>query len=133
VNNVRDNYVWDIRVPVVGGIIPYCLDKKIPIECRFNNIKGLGIIREPGELLTESELSKVREFCTKFGLDYGELDVLRDYDDGRIYIVDVNYMPFGPINRAIDVKWYFDATIWNSLEKLCRAFEEAFPCQTEGS
>jgi hypothetical protein len=133
VNNVQDNHVRDMRVPVVGGIIPYCLDKKMPIECRFNNLRGVGIIREPSELLTESELDMVRKFCTRFGLDYGELDVLRDYDDGRLYIVDVNYTPYGPINRDIDVKWYFDPTIWKSLEKLCRAFEEAFPSPPEGS
>jgi len=29
-------------------------------------------------------------------LDYGELDVLRNKNDGKIYIVDVNNTPQGP-------------------------------------
>ena len=35
-------------------------------------------------------------FCRTIGLDMGEIDVLRDNATGRIYIVDVNSMPFGP-------------------------------------
>ena len=37
-----------------------------------------------------------RVFCRAFDLDYGGLDIMRDKVDGRIYIVDVNYTPFGP-------------------------------------
>ena len=36
-------------------------------------------------------------------LDLGELDVLRDASTGRIFIVDVNSMPFGP-PRPISLK-----------------------------
>ena len=32
-------------------------------------------------------------------LDYGELDVLRNRDDGLLYIVDVNPTPWGPPNH----------------------------------
>jgi len=32
-------------------------------------------------------------------LDYGELDVLRDNDNGKIYIVDVSNTPWGPPNN----------------------------------
>ena len=38
-------------------------------------------------------------FARALGIDYGELDILRDRDDGRIYIVDVNNTPFGPPNH----------------------------------
>lgn len=33
------------------------------------------------------------------GLDWGELDILRNKDDGRAYIVDVNNTPAGPPNH----------------------------------
>jgi hypothetical protein len=32
-------------------------------------------------------------FCQKLGLDYGELDVLRDRIDRQLYIVDANNTP----------------------------------------
>lgn len=35
-------------------------------------------------------------FTEKLGLDWGGLDVLRDLDDGRIYIVDANKTDMGP-------------------------------------
>jgi hypothetical protein len=57
------------------------------------------------------------------GLDYGELDVLRDADDGRLYVVDVNTTPFGPVNRRLDDSWWFDRLSWQSLTRLCNAFE----------
>ena len=36
------------------------------------------------------EVERLLEFCGAIGLDYGELDVLLDNGDGRIYVVDVN-------------------------------------------
>jgi len=44
----------------------------------------------------------ISEFCSRIGLDYGELDVLRNKDDGKIYIVDVNYTPWGPPAKLSD-------------------------------
>ena len=38
------------------------------------------------------------------GIDYGELDILRDNNDGRIYIVDANNTPSGPPNGLTDVQ-----------------------------
>jgi len=36
------------------------------------------------------------QLCHELGLDYGELDVLINVDDGKVYIVAVNNTPFGP-------------------------------------
>ena len=47
-------------------------------------------------LFTEKEVEKIIQFCEKIGLDYGEIDILRDRGDQRIYIVDVNNDPAGP-------------------------------------
>jgi glutathione synthase/RimK-type ligase-like ATP-grasp enzyme len=48
------------------------------------------------DVLSPEEVERIIRFCRRMGLDYGELDVLRHRDDGRIYIVDVNTTPWGP-------------------------------------
>ncbi len=126
VDNVVRGAVEDMRLPVFGEIIPYCLLKRMPIPDRFVNETGVGIICEVGDLLTSEEIATVLRFCRAMGLDYGELDVLRDSKDGRIYVVDVNNTPFGPLDRLIQVRWYFDAMSWVCLEKMSRAFQTAF-------
>ena len=50
----------------------------------------------------KDELNKIHRFCAKIGMDYGEVDVLRDRDDGRIYIVDANNTPSGPPSPISD-------------------------------
>ena len=125
VNNVTEGTLQDIRVPIFGDIIPYCLIKRIPLEHRFTNKEGSATIRELDSVLSGDEIATIKRFCRAIGLDYGELDVLRDFDDGKLYIVDVNNTPYGPLDRHIHVKWYFDRTSWDALERMCRAFRVA--------
>lgn len=47
---------------------------------------------EPEELFSKAELDHIFEFCEKMGINWAELDVLRD-SDGEIYIIDVNNIP----------------------------------------
>lgn len=54
------------------------------------------------------------------GLDFGELDIIRDNADGGIYIIDVNKTPWGPPNHILP--WQEDRCI----EDLAGAFEESF-------
>jgi hypothetical protein len=54
------------------------------------------------------------------GLDYGELDVLRDLGDRRIYVVDVNPTPDGPPNHIGAA----DSEI--ALARMADAFNEVF-------
>ncbi len=126
VDNVVDGRVRDLRIPVFGDIIPYCLDKRMPIEDRFTNETGSATICELADILAPEEVAMILRFCRAVGLDYGELDVLRDNADGRLYIVDVNNTPYGPLDRHIEVSCYFDPTSWECLERMSRAFEKAF-------
>ncbi len=41
------------------------------------------------------------EFTQSIGLDFGELDVLRDIGDGRLYIVDAANTPHSPADQYI--------------------------------
>jgi len=100
VNNSRDGqFVEDIRVPVFGDTVPFCYRKVRPVGLRFGNENSSAQVCEVSEVLSANELNQLGRFCCEMGLDYGEVDVLRDLDDGRIYIIDVNNTPFGPPNH----------------------------------
>jgi len=75
---------------------------------------------EVGKLLKPDEVERLLQFCEAIGLDYGELAVLRDNGDGRIYVVDVNNTPDGPPNDLPDA----DAEV--ALQRMADAFTEEF-------
>ncbi len=95
-NIVDDKLVMDIRTPVLKGKIPFIYLKYKTIKDRFTNDVCKSEIASVNEYLTRDETEKVTEFCLQLGLDYGELDILRNKENGKIYIVDVNYTPWGP-------------------------------------
>jgi len=95
-NKINDNLVMDIRTPVLKGEIPFIYLKLKKIKDRFSNDLYKSEIAGSNEYLTQEEIKRISEFCSRIGLDYGELDILRNKDDGKIYIVDVNYTPWGP-------------------------------------
>jgi len=54
--------------------------------------------------LSEQECQDIIMYCRRIGLEYGEIDILRSDDDGRIYIIDVNNTPWWPPNKLGDVE-----------------------------
>ena len=98
--SVQGDLVEDVRVPVINGAVPFVYMKYRPTAKRFdssrNNIVRLCPVEEA---LSAEEIRDIGKFARSIGLDYGELDVLRDRDDGRIYIVDANKTPTGPSYR----------------------------------
>jgi hypothetical protein len=53
--------------------------------------------------LSEQECQDIIMYCRRIGLEYGEIDILRSDDDGKIYIIDVNNTPWWPPNKLGDV------------------------------
>jgi len=105
-----DGRYMDMRVPVMGSDIPFALKRYKAHNDMFDITIGAELFATR-DVLDENEVSKIRQFCSTMGLDYGELDVLRDNKDGRIYIVDVNNTPSGPIGPLYNDKgslsrWY---------------------------
>ena len=90
-----DGYCVDHRVPIYGDQIPLVYLKYKPASDRFDAIVRADIVA-PQNVFSEEERRQIIEFARAMGLDFGELDVLRDNTDGRIYIVDVNNTPAGP-------------------------------------
>jgi D-alanine-D-alanine ligase-like ATP-grasp enzyme len=98
-NEVADGLVEDMRVPVFRDVIPFVYLKYRSVDDRFvdrQHTNKKATIAEVAEMLSEQEIADICRFSQKLGLDYGELDVLRDSSDGRIYIVDANNTPSGP-------------------------------------
>lgn len=44
--------------------------------------------KQPLDVFSKEEVRQIDDFCTIFGLDFGELDILRD--ETGIYVIDVN-------------------------------------------
>jgi glutathione synthase/RimK-type ligase-like ATP-grasp enzyme len=100
-NRCDEEYVEDIRVPVIGNTIPHVYLKYKPVDQRFANFREtpddkLPQIHPPEEVLSGSEIKAIKEMARRMHLEFGEMDVLRDRDDGRVYVVDVNNTPTGP-------------------------------------
>ncbi len=124
-NVVEGKFVADMRVPVIGGKIPLVFVKYKTLETRFglfkrfhNRLKNAEV-HPPEKLFSTDEIEKIILFCSKFGLDYGEVDVLRDLDNGKIYLIDVNNTPTGPPYLDKQAKK-------EALHVMARAFAEAF-------
>jgi hypothetical protein len=107
-NELDEHFVVDMRIPVINGKMIFGYLKFKPITSRFANFtKNILNSKEPEvhtieELLSGEEMGLIKEFCQRIGLDYGELDVLRDNDDKKIYIIDVNNTPTGPtVNKNL--------------------------------
>src|SRR3972149_6205746 len=104
-NETEDGFVEDMRVPIYGNRTPFVYLKYRSVKDRFvdrEHTNTKATIVEVDEVLSVNELNNIYRFCEKIGLDYGELDVLRDKDDGRIYIVDANIAPSGPPSPISD-------------------------------
>jgi GT2 family glycosyltransferase len=95
-NESAEGAVEDIRTPVFGDEIPFVFLKYRPTDSRFDQFDTHVTIEETAMVFSADERSRLARFLRILGMDYGELDVLRDREDGRLYVVDANPTPFGP-------------------------------------
>ncbi|MCG8456792.1 MAG: hypothetical protein MI919_10975 [Holophagales bacterium] len=105
IDSTRDGFTLEFRVPVIFGTLPlvYLARKITPTG---NLRAGKDSIRavETAEVFERHEVDRILRFCAGMGLDFGELDVMRANDDGRLYVLDANKTPtgMGILNRN---KW----------------------------
>jgi hypothetical protein len=95
-NQTDKDSATDMRTFIFGNDIPFTLFRKKSIHDRFNDDTIIATRVETDKAFTKEEQAAIIRFCKAFGLDYGELDVLRNNIDGKIYIVDVNNTTSGP-------------------------------------
>jgi hypothetical protein len=117
-NQIDDDHVMDIRVPVYRDVISEYLSIWIkPKEARFLVNFGERRCAHPSEILSQEEQQNILCFCRKLGLEFGELDVLRHRPEGKIYIVDANPTPDGgeiPIEQERE-DFKFDALLFETI------------------
>lgn len=96
VDNAVGRNVEDIRIPVVGSQLPFCYLKTRPIDVRFGNSNLRASIAPLESVITRREHSALLRFAKGIGLEFGEVDALRDRRSGRLYVVDANKTAAGP-------------------------------------
>ncbi len=120
-NQVENDMVLDVRVPIFKNVIPHVYLRYHPLQKRFGNTNlRVELVPSVEDVFSPKEVSLLIEFCQKLGLDYGELDVLRDKKDGRIYVVDVNNTPYGPPKNMDPNEGLI------ALKKMAQTFEDVF-------
>jgi len=112
--------LYEIRVPVFRNIIPFTFFKTRNRGLRFTSKNRSMEITPALTHLSADELQDIITYCRKIGLEYGELDILRDDEDGKIYIIDVNNTAWWPPNKLGDI----DRNI--ALNMMWNGFLEAF-------
>lgn len=127
IDTTVDTYRVDqMRCPIIGKEIPFILIKYKPLSAPFAPSQS-GDWKEVHNCLSEHEVSLVQLFCRELGLDYGELDILRDRSDQRIYIVDANKTP------TIHFEGYTRQEVKQLMQRTRIAFEKAFLSHPEQS
>jgi hypothetical protein len=97
-------------------MIPFTFFKTRNKGLRFTSKnKSMDIVPATAHL-SEQECQNIIMYCQKIGLEYGEIDILRSDDDGKIYIIDVNNTPWWPPNKLGDIDRNIALNMmWNSL------------------
>jgi hypothetical protein len=106
----------DLRVVKLGSRVPLVYRFRRDLADRFLDTDNSAVAIDPVAAFTDEELARLVATSDVIGLDVGELDVLRDNADGRIYVVDINKTPAGP-PRAMS---------WPAKKRAARTLAEAY-------
>jgi hypothetical protein len=98
----EDGWAHDLRTACVGGRPVVVFLKKKPATARFSIQNTSVVVKMPEEVFSPAEIAQLEHFCAAMKLDWGGLDVLRENESGRLYVVDVNKTDTGP---AVVLNW----------------------------
>lgn len=97
-----DGWAHDLRTACVSGKPVVVFVKKKPASARFSIQNTSVVVKAPEDVFSADELAQIERFCATMKLDWGGLDVLRENESGRLYVVDVNKTDTGP---AVVLSW----------------------------
>ncbi len=121
-NSYNNELVVDIRVTIINYKIPLAFLKYKAKSSRFRHFsksnKKSVEVHPIDKTLSTNEIKKTIDFCKALGLEYGELDILRDINNNRIYIIDANNTPTGPTCKKRTKK--------ESINKIAEVFVAEF-------
>ncbi len=90
-NRLDDHVVIDYRVSVMDGRIVCTLQRYRPVGDRFTHAGHVvTLVVEADSTFDLDEQARLVGMCEAMGVDWADLDVLRDRSSGRLYVVDVN-------------------------------------------
>ena len=118
-NSVGDEVI-DLRPCVIGNDIPFVYLKWRPKQTRFSNENTRIKAVKAKKVFSDEEIAGIIQLSRKLGLDFGELDVLRDKIDGRIYIVDVAKTPHSPGDKYLGIGGFM------CMVRAARSFDRQF-------
>lgn len=93
--------VLQIRPVIVGSQIVLVYEKWRDYPYWFQAAE-LTIPRGVGDFFSEEQAGLLLRFADAIGLEYGELDVVRDEGSGLIYVVDANRTPMRPKGLPVE-------------------------------
>jgi glutathione synthase/RimK-type ligase-like ATP-grasp enzyme len=97
-----DGWAYDLRTACVAGRPVVVFVKQRPATARFSIQNTSVVVKAPNEVFSTAEIAEIERFCAAMRLDWGGLDVLREHESGRLYVVDVNKTDTGP---AVVLSW----------------------------
>lgn len=86
-------YTYEYRAAVIDGEVILVSGKIYEINQRFKYTQR-GKFYSPYLAFSPTELHLIRKYCKNIGFDFGEIDILRDLVDDKIYIIDANATPY---------------------------------------
>lgn len=95
VDAIDDGKILELRTGLIGGDIPGVIQKWRP-PYNWRSYTGRSAVQLATDVYSAEEIRQLIAFAGLMGLEYGELDVLRDKGNGRIYVLDANRTPYGP-------------------------------------
>lgn len=119
-NQLSENLFQDMRVTYLKGMIPLISLRFHDRECRFGKVRR-ATVEKVEDHLSSREIEQIRHFCRQLGFEYGDLDLIRNRDDQRLYIVDANPTPSVPSSSVMDppLRTFM-------IQELSAAFKKAF-------
>ena len=97
INNKENDIIYDYRIMVfkreIYLLIKFSVDKQF--WGRSGDSKNIKIYYKNNLLkeFTKKDIENIKKFINFINLDYGEIDIIKDYDTKNIHIIDVNNTP----------------------------------------
>ena len=92
-NEIRPSIFEEYRALILDKRISFCHFNLIIGDNQFDDHNQLSFCGDYHDFFSQEEITKINLFCEKFKIDYGELDIIRDSGDEKIYIIDVATTP----------------------------------------
>ena len=116
-SELDDMIIEDLRIFIIKGKVVLLQRKTRFTDRRFGHSSYSAVNADYKEEFSNDEITKIELFCSQLGMDYGELDIMRERTDGKMYIIDANNTPAGFTSKLSEV----DCAA--SLEILSEAFK----------